>query len=170
MKFPEKAEAPSVHDWVQAAARAWLAFPFLQGVYMSLLRLKKGAATFSTSISIPAMALYLLLLSLWQIFLVPEYSSPLHVQFSSALQHVPLQDPSDSKTCSPNLSTRLDSWSRPQGPSPKLQTCNPVAYVPPTLGHLRIPISKIQLLIFPESCFSPQITHLHSPGCLGKKI
>ena len=98
-----------------------------------------------------------------------EYSSPLHAQFSSALQHIPLQDSSDSKTCSPNLSTRLDS-----GPGLRVPPQNSRPGIQLLMCHLHFgasqnPISKIQLIICPESCFSHQIPHLHSPRCLGKK-
>lgn len=98
-----------------------------------------------------------------------EYSSPLHAQFSSALQHIPLQDSSDSKTCSRDLSTRLDSGPGLRVPPQTPDLESSCLCATSTLGHLKIPVSKIQLIICPESCFSHQIPHLHSPRCLGKK-
>ena len=60
-------------------------FPCLQGVYVSLLRLKKGASTFSTNISIPAMALYFLLLSTLADSSCTKQSTPPHYTLNLVL-------------------------------------------------------------------------------------
>lgn len=144
-------------------------FPSLPGVYVSLLRLKKEHLHFPPIFPFQPWLFTSYCFPLWQILLVPEYSSPLHAQFSSALQHIPLQDSSDSKTCSPNLSTRLDSGPGLRVPPQTPDLESSCLCATSTLGHLKIPVSKIQLIICPESCFSHQIPHLHSPRCLGKK-